>query len=126
MTSVAKIIEVGALVARAWHPYDEAELTVIMNTELAYRCALLSEDRLNSRTKAYTALVKTGWARKLLNRDLDAALAWAKSQHIAAHQEKARRQRAAEKMRIRGDDALDEMFRAAGADPADIPRRGVR
>ena len=103
MTSVAKIIEVGALVARAWHSDDEAELTVIMNTELAYRCALLSEDRLNSRTKAYTALVKTGWARKLLNRDLDAALAWAKSQRIAAHQEKARRQRAAEKMRIRGE-----------------------
>jgi hypothetical protein len=126
VTSTAKIIEIGALAARTWHCDDEAELTVIMNTELAYRCALLSEDRLNNRTKAYAALVKAGWARKILDRDLDAALAWAKSHRIAAHQEKARRQRAAEKMRIRGDDALDEMFRAAGADPADIPRRGVR
>jgi len=95
-----------------------------MRNELAYRCALLSEDRLSSRTKAYNALVRAGWARQLLDRDLDAALAWARSHRIAAHQEKARRQRAAEKMRIRGDDALDEMFRAAGADPADIPRRG--
>jgi hypothetical protein len=73
----------------------------VMSTELAYRCALLSERQLNSRTKAYAALVKAGWARELLDRDLDAALAWAKSHRIAAHQEKARRQRAAEKMRIR-------------------------
>jgi hypothetical protein len=108
--SIAKIIEVGA---------------PVVNTELAYRCALLSEDRLKSSTKAYTALVKAGWARELLDRDLDAALAWARSHRIAAHQEKARRQRAAERTRIRGDDALDEMFRAAGADPAVIPRRGV-
>jgi hypothetical protein len=96
-----------------------------MSNELAYRCSLLSEDRLKSRTKAYAALMKAGWASKLLDRDLDAALAWAKSQSIAAHQEKARRQRSAEKMRVRGDDALDEMFRATGADPADIPRRGA-
>jgi hypothetical protein len=97
-----------------------------MNTELAYRCQMLPEDRLGSRAKAYVALVKVGWTRELLDRDLDAALAWAKSQRIAAHQEKVLRKRAAEKMRIKGDDALDEMFRAAGADPADIPRRGVR
>ena len=109
MTSIAKIIEIG---------------TPVVITELAYRCALLSEDRLSSRSKAYSALLRAGWARGLLDRDLDAALAWARSHRIAAHQEKARRQRAAEKMRIRGDDALDEMFRAAGADPADIPRRG--
>jgi hypothetical protein len=32
MTSVAKIIEVGAPVARAWHSDDEAELTVIMSS----------------------------------------------------------------------------------------------
>ena len=74
-----------------------------MRNELAYRCALLSEDRLSSRTKAYNALVRAGWARQLLDRDLDAALAWARSHRIAAHQEKARRQRAAEKMRIRGE-----------------------
>jgi hypothetical protein len=98
---------------------------VIVNTELAYRCALLSEDRLNNRTKAYNALVRAGWSRQLLDRDLDAALAWAKSHRIAAHQERALPQRAAKRMRIRGDDALDEMFRAAGADPADIPRRWV-
>ena len=96
-----------------------------MRNELEYRCALLSEDRLNSRTKPYNALVKAGWARGLLDRDLDAALAWARSHRIAAHQEKARRQRAAEKMRVRADDAVDEIFRAAGADPADIPRRGA-
>jgi hypothetical protein len=94
-------------------------------SQLAYRCSLLTKAELNSRTKAYTALVKAGWARELLDRDLDAALAWAKSQRIVAHQEKSRRQRAAQSMRIRGDDALDEMFRAAGADPADIPRRGA-
>jgi hypothetical protein len=95
-----------------------------MNTELAFRCTFLSEERLNSRTKAYAALLRAGWARESLDRDLDAALAWAKSHRITVHQGKARRQRAAERMRIRGDDALDEMFRAAGADPADIPRRG--
>jgi hypothetical protein len=96
-----------------------------MSNELAHRCSLLSEDRLKSRTKAYAALMKAGWAGELLDRDLDAALAWAKSHRIAAHQEKARHQRTTKKMRIRGDDALDEMFRAAGADPADIPRRGA-
>jgi hypothetical protein len=125
LTSITKIIEIGALVARTGHSDDETGAPVV-NIELAWRCALLPEHRLNSRTKAYTALVKAGWSRELLDRDLDAALAWARSHRIAAHQEDARRQRAVEKMRIRGDDALDEMFRAAGADPADIPRRGVR
>ena len=96
-----------------------------MISQLAYRCSLLSKEALNSRTKAYTALMRAGWASELLDRDLDAALAWARSQRIVAHQEKSRRQRTAERLRIRGDDALDEMFRAAGADPADIPRRGA-
>jgi hypothetical protein len=94
-------------------------------SQLAYRCSLLTKEALNSRTKAYAALLKAGWAKELLDRDLDAALAWAKSQRLVAHQEKSRRQRSSERTRIRGDDALDEMFRAAGADPADIPRRGV-
>jgi hypothetical protein len=65
-------------------------------SQLAYRCSLLTKEALNSRAKAYAALLK-----------------------------KSRRQRATERTRIRGDDALDEMFRAAGADPADIPRRGA-
>jgi hypothetical protein len=98
-----------------------------MNTELAHRCQMLPERLRNSRTLAYTALLKTGWNKDLLDRDRDNALAWAKSQIVVSRQGKLRRQRAANKTRLKNDDALDEMFRAAGCDPADIPRRkGLR
>jgi hypothetical protein len=95
----------------------------IMDISLAYRCQLLPDKARNSRTLAYTALLKTGWNKDLLDRELDGALAWAKSQVLVARQEELRRQHSANKARMNGDDALDEMFRAAGCDPADIPRR---
>jgi hypothetical protein len=83
----------------------------------------LPDKARNSRTLAYTALLKGGWNKDLLDHELDVALAWANSQVLVARQEKLRRQHSANKARMNGDDALDEMFRAAGCDPADIPRR---
>ena len=94
-----------------------------MDIALAYRCQLLPDKDRNSHTRAYTALLKAGWSRDLLDRDLADALAWAKSHVSVAREEKIRRKLAAEKARLKADDALDEMFRAAGCDPADIPRR---
>jgi len=94
-----------------------------MDINLAYRCQLLPDEYRNSRTRAYRALLKAGWNKDLLDLELDSALAWSKSQVLVDRQEKLRRKRDAEKTRLRADDALDAMFRAAGCDPADIPRR---
>jgi hypothetical protein len=94
-----------------------------MDINLAHRCARLPESVRGSRTKAYFALLNAGWNKDLPDRDLDAALAWAGSQVLTAKQEKFRRQRSAKKEHLKADDALDLMFRAAGADPTGIPRR---
>jgi hypothetical protein len=91
--------------------------------QLQYRCALLPEKARNSRPLAFTELLKAGWDRELLERELDNALAYARSQAIVNMQEKYRRRRAAKKANLRGDDALDLMFVAAGADPGEIPTR---
>jgi hypothetical protein len=67
--------------------------------------------------------MKAVWSRELLEREIDDALAWANSQVLTHKQEKCRRKRAAQKEQIKGDDALDAMFRATGADPAETPTR---
>ena len=90
---------------------------------LRYRCQLLPARVRKRRVLAFTELMKAGWSRELLGHELDGALAWAGSQVLTSGQEKYRRERAPEKAHIGGDDALDAMFRAAGADSADIPTR---
>jgi hypothetical protein len=89
---------------------------------LRYRCQLLPERARKSVARAEAALLKSGWAREQLT-DLKGALAWANSQILTTKQRQYRQKRGAAKRHLKGDDALDAMFRAAGADPATIPTR---
>lgn len=94
-----------------------------MDTMLRYRCAQMPERVRESRVRAEADLLKAGWSRELVERGIDDALAWAKSQATVQKQAKYRRQRAARKDRLKSDDALDAMFVRMGHDPAEIPRR---
>jgi hypothetical protein len=94
-----------------------------MEISLVYRCQLLPDKDRNNLSRAHRALLRAGWNKDVLDRELVGALALAKTQILVPRREKQRRRRDADKARLRGDDALDEMFRAAGCDPADIPRR---
>jgi hypothetical protein len=96
---------------------------LIVDMKLRYRCAQMPECVRGSRVRAVTALLRAGWARELVEREIDGALAWAKSQAIVHKQEKYRRRRVAAKEHISNDDALDAMFTSMGHDPAGIPRR---
>lgn len=99
-----------------------------VNTNLAYRCQMLPQHALDSRSAAERELLKVGWSQKELGQDLDGALAWARSHVIVSGQEimRKRRQAKSRTSAVRPDDALDEMFKAVGADPTTIPRRAVR
>jgi len=97
----------------------------MVNRELAYRIQMMTAKARGSRTVVVTALLRSGWPKDVVDRDVDQALSWANSYCLTQQQEKVRRQRAARKERVRSDDALDAMFAAAGADPADIPRKAT-
>lgn len=94
-----------------------------MNMELAYKIQMLPATVRTSRSACETKLLMSGWPRDVLERDLSEAMRWASSHCIVAAQEKSRRTREARKNKIKGDDALDQMFASAGADPTSIPRR---
>lgn len=89
-----------------------------VNKELAYRCQMMKGATLSSRLLAETELLRCGWPQDVLTRDLDGALAWARSQILVAKQEKLRRQRKTKKEK--GDEALERMFAAAGVSPEKI------
>jgi hypothetical protein len=95
----------------------------VVNMDLAYRCQMLPASKLKSVSAANRELLKAGWNPEVLGRDLKGALAWAESLILTHKQEEACRQRAAEKARLKDDDALDLMFAAMGHDPAEIPRK---
>lgn len=94
-----------------------------MNRELAYRCQMLLDKDLNSRTFAVTALLKTGWSQEVIDNDIDEALAWARSQRLTAKQEKYRRSRADKKAILKGNDAVEAMFASVGVAPEKITPR---
>jgi hypothetical protein len=94
-----------------------------MNMELAYRCQMLPASVRKSYNLTQEKLLLSGWRQSTLDEDLTSALNWANSHCVVAAQEKARANRLKKKMKIKGDDALDAMFVAVGADPTSIPRR---
>lgn len=92
-----------------------------MDMALAYRVQMLPAKTRASRSETYYALRKSGWPQELLDREIDSAISWANSHCMTVQQEKFRKTRAAKKTKLKGDDALDQMFRSVGADPNEIP-----
>jgi hypothetical protein len=84
---------------------------------------MLPQSIRKSRAFASAHLLASGWPAEVIERDLDGALAWANSHCMTQQQEKARRTRAQNKTLVKGADALDMMFAAAGIDPVSIPRK---
>jgi hypothetical protein len=94
-----------------------------MNTLLAYKVQMFPAVVRKSRVQVINRLLNAGWSQDEIDNNVDSAIAWANSQCLVANQEKLRKSRQAKKQKVRGDDALDAMFSACGADPSEIPLR---
>jgi hypothetical protein len=74
----------------------------------------MSKHKRASRTRAYPELMSSGWSEALLDKELDAALGWARSTVLADEQQAEIKRRAADRARMSDDAALENMFAAVG------------
>lgn len=91
-----------------------------MNMELAYKVQMLPAKIRESRTMCETMLLKSGWPRDVIDRDIAWAISWANSHCLTKNQEKQRRARARNKEILKGNDAVEAMFASAGITPNEI------
>jgi hypothetical protein len=62
-------------------------------------------------------------SQSVLERDIDRAISWARSQCLVARQEKSRRTREQKKTTLKGNDAVEAMFAAVGCAPDEILKK---
>ena len=89
-------------------------------TWLRYRLLKMSKRTRASRTRAHRELMSSGWSQGLLDKELDAALRWARSKVLEDERQAEIKRREVDRSRTSNDAALENMFAAVGVGRDDI------